>query len=75
MQSEVIEVLTKGLIKHDLDRIKQAVKDNDEKGLDFIRFILDDYYSGFATTDLIDEFQERGLELVAQERMDIKLND
>lgn len=71
MQSEVLDVIHNALLKHDIDRIKRAVLDNDDAGLTWLHDLLDNHYSAFTTTDLIDEFQGRGLELVARERPDL----
>jgi hypothetical protein len=68
MQSEVLDVIHNALIKYDIDRLKQAVLHGDEEGLNWVRDLLDNHYSGFTTTELIDEFQGRGLELMARER-------
>jgi hypothetical protein len=68
MQGEVLEVITMALVNHDVDRIKRAVMDGDEAGLDWLRSYFEDAYNTMAAVDLIYEFQARGLELVARER-------
>jgi len=77
MQSEIIDVIIQALIKHDIDRAKQAILNGDEKDLDFLREKLEcgtEGYANYDTCQLIDEFQERGLELVARERFNL-IND
>ena len=74
MQSEVIDVIIKALIQHDMDRIKAAVLNGDDAGLRWLSDLLEDGHTGYAqldTCDLIDEFQARGLELVARERSNV----
>jgi hypothetical protein len=68
MQSDVMEVITKALIEHDIDRIKRALLDGDDAGLNWLRDYFEDAYNNMMASDLIDEFQGRGLELVARER-------
>jgi hypothetical protein len=75
MQSEIINVMINALVEHDIARVKQAVMDGDHKGLDFLREKLEcgtEGYAHYDTCQLIDEFQERGLELVARERPNIR---
>jgi len=72
MQSEVLEVIHNALINHGIDRVKRAVLNNDDQGLNWLRDLLDNHYSTFTTTDLIDEFQGRGLELMARERPNVQ---
>ena len=71
MQSEVLDVIHNALIKYDIDRIKRAVLENDDAELNWLRDLLDNHYSTFEADDLIDEFQGRGLELMARERPDV----
>jgi hypothetical protein len=83
MQSEVLEVIIKGLVEDDINRLRKAIRGthdhpygNDEE-LNWLRQILEEGHVGYDemdASDLIDEFQARGLELVARERRNV-IND
>jgi hypothetical protein len=71
MHSEIMEVIIRGLVANDIERIKRAVTNDWEEDLNWLRDILRSGFSGYEDLDgasLIDEFQSRRLELVAMKR-------
>ena len=69
MHSEVMDVIIRALIEDDIKKIQVALDTG--AGMGWLRGILEDGTCGYANhpdPDLIDEFQSRGLELVAVER-------
>lgn len=71
MHSEIMEVIIRGLVANDIERIKRAVTNDWEEDLNWLRDILRSGFSGYEYLDdasLIDEFQSRRLELVATKR-------
>jgi len=73
MHSEIMEVIIRGLVANDIERIKRAITNDWEEDLDWLREILEVGFIGYIYQDdasLIDEFQSRRLELVATKRGD-----
>ena len=66
METDIFDVLTKGIIDLDIERIKTAVVNNDEEGLNWVRDLLDNGHIGYSQMDVQDlflEFRARGLKL------------
>lgn len=69
MQSEILDVMIEALVDDDVERIRVALETN--VGMVWLKGILEDRYMDAPTTDIIDEFQGRGLQLIAKKRENI----
>ena len=66
MHSEILDVMTQALVEDDVKQIRVAFETG--AGMVWLKGILEDRYTNWQTADIIDEFQDRGLQLVAKKR-------
>ena len=66
MHSEILDVMTQALVEDDVKQIRVAFETG--AGMVWLKGILEDRYTNWQTADIIDEFQERGLRLIAEKK-------
>lgn len=66
MHSEILDVMTQALVEDDVKHIRVAFETG--AGMVWLKGILEDRYTNWQTADIIDEFQERGLRLIAEKK-------
>ena len=66
MHSEILDVMTQALVEDDVKQIRVAFETG--AGMVWLKGILEDRYTNWQTADIIDEFQGRGLRLIAEKK-------